>query len=43
MYRKLDEDGGTKMIFMMARDSTEDGRDLNRGAVTKDNKGKRIT
>ena len=28
LYRKLDEDGGTKMIFKMARDRTEDGRDM---------------
>ena len=28
LYRKLDEDGGTKMIFKMARDRTEDGRDV---------------
>ena len=25
LYRKLDEDGGKKMIFKMARDITEDG------------------
>ena len=25
LYRKLDEDGGKKMIFKMARDRTEDG------------------
>ena len=28
LYRKLDEDGGKKMIFKMARDRTEDGRDV---------------
>ena len=43
MYRKLDVYGGTKMIFMMARDRTEDGRDVKAGAVTKDKNGKRIT
>ena len=36
-YRKLDEDGGKKIIFKMARDITEDGRDVKRGAVIKDN------
>ena len=35
LYRKLDEDGGKKMIFKMARDITEDGRDAKRGAVSK--------
>ena len=40
LYRKLDEDGGKKMIFKMARDRTEDGRDVKRGAVIKDNNGR---
>ena len=31
LYRKLDEDGGKKMIFKMARDRTEYGRDVKRG------------
>ena len=43
-YRKLDEDGGKKMIggglFKMARDRTEEGRDVKRGAVVKDNNGR---
>ena len=43
LYRKLDEDGGKKMIFKMARDRTEDGRDVKRGAVIKDNNGRLIT
>ena len=43
LYRKLDEDGGKKMIFKMARDRTEDGRDVKRGAVIKDNSGRLIT
>ena len=43
LYRKLDEDGGKKMIFKMVRDITEDGRDVKRGAVIKDNNGKLIT
>ena len=43
LYRKLDEDGGKKMLFKMARDITEDGRDVERGAVIKDNSGRLIT
>ena len=43
LYRKLDEDGGINMIFKMARDRTEDGRDVKRGAVIKDNNGRLIT
>ena len=40
LYRKLDEDGGKKMIFKMTRDRTEDGGDLKRGEVIKDNNGR---
>ena len=43
LYRELDGDGGKKMIFKMARDRTEDGRDVKRGAVIKDNNGRLIT
>ena len=43
LYRKLDEDGGKKMISKMARDRTEDGRDVKRGAVIKDSNGRLIT
>ena len=43
LYRKLDEYGDKKMIFKMARDRTEDGRDVKRGAVIKDNNGRLIT
>ena len=43
LYRKIDEDGYKKMILMMARDRTEDGRDVKRGAVIKDNYGRLIT
>ena len=43
LYRKLDEDGGKNMIFKMARDRTEDGRDVTRFAVIKDNNGRLIT
>ena len=31
------------MIFKMARDRTDDGRDMKRGAVIKDNNGRFIT
>ena len=31
------------MIFKMAQDRTEDGRDVNRGAVFKDNNGRPLT
>ena len=43
LYRKLDEDGGKKIISKMARDRTEDGRDVERSAVIKDNNGRLIT
>ena len=43
LYQRLDEDGGEKMIFKMTRDRTEDGRDVKRSAVIKDNNGRLIT
>ena len=43
LYRKLDEDGGQKIIFKMARDRTEEGRGVKRGAAIKDNNGRFIT
>ena len=43
LYRKLDEDGGKKMVFKMAWDRTENGRDVKRSAVIKDNNGRLIT
>ena len=43
LYRKLDEDGGKNMIFKIARYIIEDGRDVKRGAVIKDNSGRLIT
>ena len=43
MYRTFDEDGSKKMIFKMARNRTEDGRDVKRCAVIKDNNGRLIT
>ena len=43
LYRKLDEDGGKHMIFKMARDRTEDGREMKSGAVIYDNNERLIT
>ena len=43
LYRNLDEYGGKNIIFKMARDRTEDGRDVQRGVVIKDNNGRLIT
>ena len=43
LYRKLNEDGGKKLIFKTSRDITEDGRDMKRGAVIKDNKERLVT
>ena len=44
LYRKRDEDGGKKMIYIqMARVRTEDVRDVKRGAVIKDDYGRLIT
>ena len=43
LLRKLDEGGGKKVIFKMARHRTEGGRDVKRGAVIKDNYGRLIT
>ena len=43
LYRKLDEDGSKQMIFKMARDRTEDGREMKSSAVIYDNNGRLIT
>ena len=43
LHRQFDEDGRKKMIFKMARDGTEDGRDVKRGVVINDNNGRLIT
>ena len=43
LYRKLDEDCGKQSIFKMALDITEDGMEVKRGAVIKDNNGRLIT
>ena len=43
LCRKIDDDGGKKIIFNMAHDRTEDGRDVKRGAVIEDNNGMFIT
>ena len=43
LHRKLDDDGGKKKMFKMARVRTDDGRDLKRGTMFKDNNGRLIT
>ena len=43
LYRKLDEYGGKKMSFKIAWDRTDDGRNVKRGAVIKENYGRLIT
>ena len=43
LYRKIDEGGGKNIIFKMARDRTDDGRDVKRGAVINDSNGRLIT
>ena len=43
LCRKLDEHGGKNMIFKMARDRTEDGRDVKRCVVIKDINRRLIT
>ena len=40
VYSKLDEDGGKKMIYKMARDRDENSKDLKGGTVMKDINGK---
>ena len=43
LYRKLDEDGGKQMILKMARERTEDGREMKSGAVIYDNNERLVT
>ena len=43
LYRKLDGYFGKKMILKMTRDRNEDGRDVKRSTVIKDNNGRLIT
>ena len=42
LYRKLVEYGSKKMIFTMERERTENGIDMKRCAVIKDNYGRLI-
>ena len=35
LYKKLDEDGGKRMIYKMARDRNEESKDVKRGSVIK--------
>ena len=41
--KKLDEDGGKRMIYKMARDRNEESKDVKRGSVIKDKNGTLIT
>ena len=43
LYKKLDEDGGKKIIYKMARDRNEESKDVKRGSVIKDKNGRLIT
>ena len=43
VYSKLDEDGGKKMIYKMARDRDENSKDMKGGTVIKDRNGKLVT
>ena len=43
VYSKLDEDGGKKMIYKMARDRNENSKDVKGGTVIKDINGKLVT
>ena len=43
VYSKLDEDGGKKMIYNMARDRDENSKDVKGGTVIKDRNGKLVT
>ena len=43
LYKKLDENGGKRMIYKMARDRNEESKDVKRGSVIKDKKGTLIT
>ena len=43
VYSKLDEDGGKKMIYKMARDRDENSKDVKDGTVMKDRNGKLVT
>ena len=42
-YSKLDEDGGNKTIYKMARDRDENCKDVKGGTVIKDGNGKLVT
>ena len=43
VYIKLDEDGGKKMIYEMARDRDENSKDVKGWTVMKDRNGKLVT
>ena len=43
LYKKLDEDGGKRMIYKMARHRNEESKDVKRGSEIKDKNGTFIT
>ena len=43
VHSKLDEDGGKKMIYKMARDRDENSKEVNGGTVIKDRNWKLVT
>ena len=43
LYKKLDEDGGKRMLYKMAQDRNEESEDVKRGSVIKDKNGTLIT
>ena len=43
VYSKLDEDGGKKLIYKIARDRDENSKDVKGGTVMKDRNGKLVT
>ena len=43
LYKKLDEDGGKRMIYNIARDRNEESKYVKRGSVLKDKNGALIT
>ena len=42
VYKKLEEDGGRKMIYKLAHDRDEGGKDMKRGVVIEDGGGRLV-
>ena len=43
VYSKLDDDGGKKIIYKIARDRDENSKDVKGGTLIKDRNGKLVT